>query len=101
MKYEEFILLLTQEKPPLTINKYLLILWYDSKGKWDIAHNLAQAIYNRDGSLLHAYLHRKEGDIANAAYWYSNADKEMPNLSIQKERENLVKKYLNYKRKDR
>ena len=77
-------------------NKYLNILWYDSKGKWNIAHNLAQAIYNRDGSLLHAYLHRKEGDLVNAAYWYSNADKEMPNNSIKDEWEELVNKYLNF-----
>lgn len=96
MNYEEFIFSIEKNKPPTKLNKYLAILWYDRKGKWNIAHNLAQAIYNRDGSLLHAYLHRKEGDLANAAYWYSNADMEMPNISLNKEWEKLVKKYLNF-----
>ena len=85
MKYEEFIFSIGKDKPLADLNKYLTILWYDSKGKWDVAHNLAQAIYNRDGSMLHAYLHRKEGDLANAAYWYSRADKEMPNHPIKDE----------------
>lgn len=96
MNYEEFIAAVGENQPPVNLNKYLTILWYDSKGKWDIAHNLAQAIYNRNGSLLHAYLHRKEGDLANAAYWYSNADTEMPVNSLNEEWENLVHKYLNY-----
>jgi len=96
MSFEEFIISIGKDKPPAELNKYLTILWYDANGKWDIAHNLAQAIYNRDGSLLHAYLHRKEGDLANAAYWYSNADKEMPNNSIKDEWEELVKKYLKF-----
>ena len=96
MNYEEFIMSVGGKKPPAQINKYITVLWYDSKGKWDIAHNLAQAIYNRDGSLLHAYLHRKEGDLANAVYWYSNADKEMPNISLNEEWEELVHKYLKF-----
>ena len=100
MNYEEFIMSIGGQKPPAQLNKYSTILWYDSKGKWDVAHNLAQAIYNRDGSLLHAYLHRKEGDLANAVYWYSNADKEMPNISLNEEWEELVRKHLNYTEKE-
>lgn len=96
MTYEEFITTIGNGKPPDQFNKYLVILWYDSKGKWDIAHKLAQVIYNRDGALLHAYLHRKEGDLANAAYWYSNADTEMPSCSLIEEWEELVNKYLNF-----
>ena len=96
MNYEEFIMSAGENKPSSQLNKYLTVLWYDSKGKWDIAHNLAQAIYNRDGSLLHAYLHRKEGDLANAAYWYSNADTEMPTYSLNEEWEELVRKYLKF-----
>jgi hypothetical protein len=96
MNYGEFILTVGENKPPAQLNKYLKILWYDSEGKWDVAHNLAQAIYNRHGSLLHAYLHRKEGDFANAAYWYSNADTEMPTNPLNEEWEDLVRKYLNF-----
>jgi len=96
MSFEEFIISIGKDNPPADLNKYLAILWYDASGKWDIAHNLAQAIYNRDGSHLHAFLHRKEGDLANAAYWYSGADKEMPNTPINDEFEELVKKYLKF-----
>ena len=96
MKYEEFKLLITESKPQTQLNKYLTILWYNAKGKWDIAHNLANSLYNKNGSLLHAYLHRKEGDLANASYWYLNADKEMPNISLKEEWDGLVKKYLHY-----
>lgn len=97
MNYEEFILLITDGKPQTQLNKYLTILWYDAKGKWDIAHKLVNSIYNHNGSLLHAYLHRKEGDLVNAAYWYSIAGEKMPNSSLKEEWEELVKKYLIYK----
>ena len=96
MNFEEFIFTISETKPPPEVSKYLNILWYDAKGKWDIAHNLAQAIYTRDGSRLHAYLHRKEGDLANASYWYSNADTELPITSLNEEWEELLRKYLNF-----
>ena len=99
MSFEEFTISIGRDNPPAKLNKYLNVLWYDANGKWNIAHNLAQAIYNRDGSHLHAYLHRKEGDLANAAYWYSSADKEMPNSPIKDEWEELVVRYLNFKNK--
>jgi len=47
--------------PPL-----LLSLWYDARGDWDRAHTIAQDIEDEHGSLVHAYLHRKEGDLGNA-----------------------------------
>jgi hypothetical protein len=100
MNYEEFIMSISEKKPPVQITKYLTVLWYDAKGKWDIAHKLAQSIFNNEGSLLHAYLHRKEGDLANASYWYSNAGKEMPNISLTEEWEELVIEFLKYKSKD-
>ena len=96
MNYEEFIMSTRERKPPTHLSKFLNVLWYDAKGKWDIAHNLAQSIYNKNGSLLHAYLHRKEGDLANAMYWYSNADEEVSNSSLNEEWEELVKKFLDY-----
>lgn len=96
MNLEEYILLLSASKPPTHLNHYLTILWYDANGKWEIAHKLANSIYNNNGALLHAFLHRKEGDLANAAYWYSIAGKKMPTGSLKEEWEKLVKKYLHY-----
>jgi hypothetical protein len=51
----------------------LAALWRDRRGQWDAAHTAAQAAGDRDGDWVHAYLHRKEGDLGNAAYWYRRA----------------------------
>ncbi len=48
-------------------------LWHDAQGDWEAAHNCAQEDHSSLGSWMHAYLHRKEGDIGNARYWYSQA----------------------------
>ena len=48
----------------------LLALWWDDKGDWEKAHEIAQDVAGADGAWVHAYLHRKEGDVGNAAYWY-------------------------------
>jgi hypothetical protein len=48
-------------------------LWHDATGDWDQAHRVAQDIETPDGAWVHAYLHRKEGDVGNAGYWYRRA----------------------------
>ena len=53
----------------------LTALWHDGKGDWEGAHTVAQDITSPDGSWIHAYLHRKEGDPSNAGYWYRRAGK--------------------------
>lgn len=51
----------------------LLALWWDGKGDWQKAHEIAQDVPGPDGAWVHAYLHRKEGDAENAGYWYRRA----------------------------
>lgn len=51
----------------------LQALWHDARGDWERAHELVQAVAGREGAWVHAYLHRKEGDPGNAAYWYARA----------------------------
>ena len=51
----------------------LRALWHDARGDWDAAHRVAQDIDDETGAWIHAYLHRKEGDPGNAAYWYRRA----------------------------
>jgi hypothetical protein len=51
-------------------------LWWAAKGDWDRAHKLAQAAHNADGAWVHAYLHRVEGDLPNAHYWYGQAGRK-------------------------
>jgi hypothetical protein len=59
--------------PPAGAGLPLQALWYDARGDWDRAHTAAQEDHGRDGAWVHAYLHRKEGDTGNAAYWYARA----------------------------
>ena len=64
--------------------------WHDARGQWDKAHDLAQEVESRDGSWIHAYLHRKEGDRSNAHYWYNRANRKMPSYSLEQEWEEIV-----------
>ncbi len=66
-------------------NPLIRALELDKAGDWDEAHSIAQDIHSADGSWLHAYLHRKEGDLGNAAYWYSRADKQVPEDTLEDE----------------
>ncbi len=81
---------LSAEEPPQNVSVYINALWYDATGDWDKAHTLIQDINDRDASWIHAYLHRKEGDTGNAGYWYSRAGKQMPDLTLEKEWEQIA-----------
>jgi hypothetical protein len=61
--------------PPPGISPALLALWHDARGDWSAAHETAQDIEDATGAWIHAYLHRKEGDLNNADYWYRRAGK--------------------------
>lgn len=71
--------------PPL-----LQALLLESSGDWDSAHKIAQNDPSTYGSWVHAYLHRVEGDLGNASYWYHNAAKRMPELSLAEEWEYIA-----------
>jgi hypothetical protein len=62
-------------EPPPGLSPALQALWHDARGDWDRAHASAQAGAGRDGAWVHAYLHRKEEDLSNAAYWYQRANR--------------------------
>jgi hypothetical protein len=59
--------------PPGGLTLALQALWHDGRGDFDRAHELAQSDEGGPGDWVHAYLHRKEGDAGNAAYWYRRA----------------------------
>jgi hypothetical protein len=94
MRYEEFIQSLSATQLPENISPVLSALWYDGKENWNMSHDIAQEIHDTDGSWIHAYLHRKEGDISNARYWYSMAGKSVPTVSLKEEWESLVRHFL-------
>lgn len=94
MDFKEFKSSLAEPAPPSAISNMLLALWYDAKGNWHKAHEIAQDINNTNGSWIHAYLHRKEGDDSNAGYWYSRAGKNFSKSSLQDEWEEITKEML-------
>ena len=94
MTFEEFNNSLSASQPPSGISELLKALWYDGKGDWETSHNIAQDIHSREGSWIHAYLHRKEGDNGNAAYWYHRAGKPVPGSTLEKEWEQISRALL-------
>lgn len=90
MNLSEFKRTIEQKEPPANLSVYLTALWYDAKGNWDKAHQLIQDVEDKNASVIHAYLHRKEGDIANADYWYRHSGKKRKDISLEKEWEELV-----------
>ncbi|MGA0555165.1 hypothetical protein ACO2Q8_00830 [Larkinella sp. VNQ87] len=74
MTLKEFTASLTETNPPSGLHPVAEALWFDGKGDWERAHEVAQSREGtRDYDRLHAYLHRKEGDAWNAGYWYRRA----------------------------
>jgi len=94
LMYEDFIGSLEQTDPPESYTPCLKALWYDKNEDWNKAHQIAQGISTKDGYRIHAYLHRKEGDRSNAAYWYSRAGKTVPQLSLGQEWESMIEYFL-------
>jgi hypothetical protein len=94
MNFEEFRTSLSSDTPPEGLSNLLLALWYAGRNEWDRSHDIAQEIHDANGSWVHAYLHRLEGDKANAGYWYAKAGRNLPSYSLEKEWESLVKYFI-------
>lgn len=94
MTENEFLETLQADKPPEGLSLALKALWYAEKGDWDRAHQVAQDDQSADGSWVHALLHKEEGDIGNAKYWYRLAGRSMPGLSVADERRAMIRELL-------
>jgi len=73
--------------PPSSASVLERCLWFARAGKWDASHDLCEDVPGAAGSWVHAWLHRQEGDLGNAGYWYSRAGREMPPQSVTLEDE--------------
>jgi hypothetical protein len=76
--------------PPDQLSHALIALWYDARDNWQKAHEHAQAQDDSLGAWVHAYLHRKEGDLPNAGYWYRRAGQPVANDTLDAEWERIV-----------
>jgi hypothetical protein len=94
MTIAEFKESLSKQSPPSGISGYLNALWHDAKGNWEKAHQIIQDIEDKNAAWIHAYLHRKEGDIWNADYWYNRAGKKRPDVSLEQEWQSISEEFL-------
>ena len=76
---------LARSKPPAGLEASLEALWHDARGDWDRAHRIAMDAKGRDAAWVHAYLHRKEGDLDNARYWYRKAKRPEATGALENE----------------
>ena len=93
MTFDEFKASLRHDAAP-AVAAPLRALWHDARGDWTRAHEIAQDIDDETGAWIHAYLHRKEGDLGNAAYWYRRARKPVATDSLDAEWQRIVTELL-------
>ncbi len=94
MTLTEFRASLGATEPPPGMPLALAGLWWDAKEDWERAHGCAQDQDDKVGAAVHAYLHRKEGDLSNAAYWYRRAGRPVAKGALAAEWETLVTELL-------
>ncbi len=85
MTFTDFKESLTKSSPPAGAHILLVSLWYDAKNDWQKAHELINDLNGTNAAWVHAYLHRKEGDTGNAAYWYRRAGKPTTHKGFEEE----------------
>lgn len=95
MNREDFFKSLDAGNPPEDFTPGLKVLWHDAQEDWEAAHDIAQDMPDTLGSWLHGYLHLKEGDRWNAAYWYRQANQPFPESGVAAEFNRLLKYLLN------
>jgi hypothetical protein len=92
-RLQDFLDTLQDEGPP-TESQLLDSVWYGLKGSWDRAHKIVQDDSGIDAALIHAWLHRIEGDFANADYWYRQARRGMHGGDTREEGEAIAEELL-------
>lgn len=85
MTVEGFRASLAAGAPPAGLSPPLRALWHAGRDEWDVAHEIVQAEDSAEAALVHAHLHRVEGDLANAGYWYRRAGRPVAEVSTAEE----------------
>lgn len=98
MDLHEFTATTTGDAPPKGLVPVLEALWHLRKGDWNRAHEIVQAHEHlKDYAVVHAHLHRIEGDLANAGYWYRRAGRVVPDGNLEQEWKALAAHFLGEK----
>lgn len=85
---------LSDTAPAPGLEPPLAALWWAAKGQWDAAHKIVMNEETAEAAWVHAYLHRVEGDLGNAGYWYRQAGQPVPKDSLEAEWERIVSALL-------
>ena len=93
MTLDEFRTSISNAHPP-TLPPLLAAMRHDAHGDWSRAHEIAQEIDSAEAAWVHAYLHRKEGDAGNAAFWYRRAAQPVAHDSLESEWTRIVRALL-------
>lgn len=95
MQYQEFIDSLEEDACPDALEPCLQALWYDARSEWDTAHEIVQVMDDVMAARIHAYLHRKEGDVWNSRYWHRRAGSVFPEgMSLEEKWGSLVRELV-------
>ena len=81
---------LSNAAPARELAPPLAALWWAAKGEWDAAHKIVQDESDANSAWVHAYLHRVEGDLSNAGYWYRQAGQPVAKDSLEAEWARIV-----------
>jgi hypothetical protein len=76
--------------PPEGLTGPLLGLWYAGRGDWEAAHDAVRLDESPDAAWVHAHLHRIEGDLDNARYWYGQAGRPYTAEPLDAERAKIA-----------
>jgi hypothetical protein len=94
MTLAEFKRSVSKTRPPPGLKPALAALWWEAKGEWGRAHALVMDESGKDCAWVHAYLHRVEGDLANARYWYRQAQRTVSSKPLAAEWETMASTLL-------
>jgi hypothetical protein len=94
MTLAEFKRSLSQPRPPAALSAALTGLWWAGKDDWDKAHKIVMDEGGKDCAWVHAYLHRVEGDLDNARYWYRQAGKPAASGALETEWSTIASELL-------
>jgi hypothetical protein len=99
MTASDFKSSLSGAAPAPSVSPPLAALWWAAKGHWDKAHAIVQGEEGLDAAWVHAYLHRIEGDLGNAGYWYRRAGKPAASGPVESEWDSVVSALLRDKQR--
>ena len=94
MTLDDYTASLKNDAPLPGLPATLQALWHEARGDWESAHKIVQAENSAEAAWVHAYLHRKEGDAANAAYWYRRSKRPVSTDTLENEWRSIARDLL-------